>query len=465
MPRETIDSILEPYIQEEEIDQEVGEEEEEEVSREGETFMFAPDNGSNIEVDLSHLEIYSMDDYHNSSGSADSYLEEEYQIVYLEDGETAHEEDTFICSVDESRYMDSYARTVSDRSGYEVSVHEDTNDLVYCEDVDETYIDSHAASSNGVEYCYNCEEHRHEDNHPYDCGENDESEIFDNSSMATKDTKNTKYSRGEGIKSATFSNMNGLRYTFGVEIETSGGGVKYDDVKELNMSAVNDGSISGKEYVTGVLVGDSGLSMLKNVCEVVKDNCQIDSQCGIHVHIGGAIFSRRFTIMATHLGLMLQDEIFDMMPSSRKTNTYCKPLNRSYKNMNFHNYKEHLADLIYDRRILDNRCNKKTDLGRYPSKRYVWLNMVGYSQASGHNTIEFRNHGASMNYDKIRNWTLICMAFVAFVENNQRRIWEAKDLPGGLTLSEVLNTSLGDNIGGQLSRYVNSRKEKFNGAS
>ena len=90
--------------------------------------------------------------------------------------------------------------------------------------------------------------------------------------------------------------------------------------------------------------------------------------------------------------------------------------------------------------------------------------MVGYSQTNGHNTIEFRNHGASMNYEKIRNWTLICMAFVHFVENNQRRIWEARSLPGGIALSEVLHSALGDNLGGQVSRYVNSRKDKFNGA-
>jgi hypothetical protein len=255
-----------------------------------------------------------------------------------------------------------------------------------------------------------------------------------------------------------------MRYTFGVEVETSGGYVPTSEGNDLNVSAVNDGSISGKEYVTGVLVGDSGLSMLKKVCDTVQENCEIDSQCGIHVHIGGATFNRRFTIMATHLGLMLQDEVFDMMPPSRKRSTYCKPIPTKHKEMTFKNYKEHLADLIYSSCTLDADNNKKTRLGRYPSKRYTWLNMVGYSQANGHNTIEFRNHGASMNYEKIRNWTLICMAFVNFVENNQRRIWEARNLPGGITLDEVLHSALGDNLGGQVSRYVNSRKDKFNGA-
>ena len=459
MPRETLDSILEPDVQDVQ--------EEQAVALVIEPFMFEMDYGSDIEVDLSSFGISEMSEvsHHEERGELRDYLETEYEIVYSENDDSMHIEESFVCAASDGLYHMDNSQTVIDSHGDDVMIHEDNYETVYCEDNDNTYFDTYAAESNGIEFCSGCEETRDVECHDFEeCQEDGSVDSFDNSSSAHKGTVNTKHSRARGITSTTFSNMNGMRYTFGVELETSGGYIPSCDGDDLNASAVEDGSISGKEYVTGVLVGDSGLSMLKKVCDTVQENCEINSQCGIHVHIGGANFTRRFTIMAVHLGLMLQDEIFEMMPPSRKTNTYCKPIPSNHKEMNFNNYKEHLADLIYSSCTLDKNYNKKTRLGRYPSKRYSWLNMVGYSQANGHNTIEFRNHGASMNYDKIRNWTLICMAFVNFVENNQRRIWEAKDLPGGITLSEVLNESLGDNIGGQLSRYVNSRKDKFNGA-
>tara|TARA_R110000851_G_scaffold117849_2_gene244860 strand:- start:898 stop:2265 length:1368 start_codon:yes stop_codon:yes gene_type:complete len=455
MPRETIDSILDHEI-------------EEEASRTIE-FDFILECGIKVEVDLSEFDIFSMEDFYGSNKKDDAIdvLRDQYDIYEIHNGDFYGEEDTFMCVVSDERFHVNQERTVYDRRGYETSIHED-EDYIYSEDSDYGYLDNQSANENDVFSCSGCDEYRHSDNHDFEeCrGDNDDENqrMFENSSVPSKSTKNNDYNRKLGITSTTFSNMNGMKYTFGVEIETSGGTI--DHWSDLNCSAVNDGSISGKEFVTGVLVGDSGLSMLKKICERVKESCVINSSCGIHVHIGGAIFNRRFTIMATHLGLMLQDEVFAMLPSSRASNSYCKMIPPKYSNMNFQNYKDYLGELIYDTELgLGRSYNKKTRLGRYPSKRYSWLNMVGYSQASGHNTIEFRPHSASMSYEKIRNWTLICMSFTSFVENHQRRIWEAKDLPGGIKLDEVLRTSLGDDLGGQVSRYVESRKKEFNGAS
>mgnify|MGYP003654728996 CR=1 FL=1 len=459
MPRETIDSILEDEI---EVDVAILDEP---ATVE---FEFELDSCDTVTVCLSSLGINSREEFDDSHDQAEAreMLADDYEIVWTEDGEYYLQEDTFICQSSEERYHTDVERMVIDRHGDCISVHEGGDDYVYCEDTEETYLDDDAASANDVHYCHSCEETRSSENHDFDeCenGDDNDQQTFDNSSSPWRGMNNDKYSRGKGISSTTFSNMNGMRYTFGVEIETSDGRIDYYD--DLNCSAVNDGSISGKEYVTGVLVGDSGLSMLKKICDRVNDNCSISSSCGIHVHIGGATFNRRFTIMATHLGLMLQDEMFSMLPPSRASNSYCKKIPTKHEEMNFNNYKEHLADLIYSSATLDKNNNKKSRLGRYPTKRYTWLNMVGYSQENGHNTIEFRPHSASMNYVKIRNWVLICMAFTSFVENHQRRIWEARKLPGGIKLDEVLRTSLGDTLGGQISRYVESRKSVFEGAN
>ena len=69
--------------------------------------------------------------------------------------------------------------------------------------------------------------------------------------------------------------------------------------KDLNLKAVYDGSINGKEYVTGCMSGNSGVNMLDKICDALAINeCYVDSTCGVHVHIGGANFNRRFSILS-----------------------------------------------------------------------------------------------------------------------------------------------------------------------
>ncbi len=63
-----------------------------------------------------------------------------------------------------------------------------------------------------------------------------------------------------------------------------------------------------------------------------------------------------------------------------------------------------------------------------------------------------------MSYDKIRNWTLICMAIVRYAENNQKRIFYNLS---EITLKEVIQTSLGDNIGEQIMKYYEKRVALF----
>lgn len=430
-------------------------------------FQFTPHRSTRavtISLDEEFIEEHGISDvddviYLMQSGDADELMEE-LGLIIEEYGKIIREDESFTCYESDNVYHQDYAMDIICRRGSIRQVHEDC-DTIICEDDDETYLRSDQDYLS-LYYCEYCDAYRM--NHDTDdCGSSEEHSDYNyTASESSLKHANMKIKSYHGVDSPTFTNTAGLKYTFGVEIETSYGYIPYNEREELNLAAVDDGSISGKEYVTGVLKGDAGLRMLKKICTTINESdIGIDSKCGIHVHIGGAVFSRRFTIIATHLGLMLQNEIFHMLPPSRRDNRYCKMIPSKYSNMNFHNYREHLGELIYDREFVDRNYNKKSDLGRYPNKRYTWLNMVGYSQAQRHNTIEFRPHSGSTNYNKIRNWVLICMAFVHFVENHQRRVWEARTSVKGITLDEVLRTSLGDNLGSQLSKYVESRKKEF----
>lgn len=354
-----------------------------------------------------------------------------------------------------SEYSDEYMEQgdaiygyISRRNEGYFHMHED---YVRLDDV--SYADTDIANDHEVHYYDCCDEYCHIDDHH--CSNDDDDCYFDNIRSSYKADSLDKQKR-YGTGSPTYSITNGMRYTFGVEIETSGGSL--NEREGLNLKAVYDGSTSGPEYVTGVLKGDYGFNHLKDICEAIAEDHVINKRCGIHVHVGG-IFNRLFTIMLLRLGYQIQDEIYRMMPPSRLGNTYCKYIPDYVMDMNLTNWRTHLGKYIHGSGLeLNENCNKKSRLGSYPPTRYRWINCVNFSSNSGKPTVEFRNHGASMNYDKIRNWTLICMAIVRYAENNQKRIFY--NLPE-ITLEEVIRTSLGDNIGEQIMKYYEKRVALF----
>ncbi len=91
-----------------------------------------------------------------------------------------------------------------------------------------------------------------------------------------------------GVDTLTYSAFEGIGYTFGIEIETCIGRLnKSDFIDKLNVKAVHDGSLRdadgatpGGEYVTGVLIGDSGLYQLHELCRILSMRCKVNAQCG-----------------------------------------------------------------------------------------------------------------------------------------------------------------------------------------
>ena len=319
---------------------------------------------------------------------------------------------------------------------------------------DEAYADTGIANEHDIYYYDCCDEYCHMDDHH--CSDDDDDDCYFDNIVSSHKSDSLDVKKRYGTDSPTYSITNGMRYTFGVEIETSRGNLYERDY--LNLKSVYDGSTSGPEYVTGVLKGDYGFNHLKNICNAIAEDHEINKRCGIHVHVGGQ-FNRLFTIMLLRLGYQLQDEIYRMMPPSRLGNTYCKYIPDYVMDINLTNWRKHLGKYIHGTgNELNKNCNKKSRLGSYPSTRYRWINCVNFSSNSGKPTVEFRNHGASMSYDKIRNWTLMCMAIVRFAQNNQKRIWYNLE---DITLHEVMMTSLGNNIGLQIMSYYQKRVALF----
>jgi hypothetical protein len=296
-----------------------------------------------------------------------------------------------------------------------------------------------------------------------------------------------------GSKSASFIGTEGLKYTFGIEIEMQQCYIPTYLRPQLNINCVRDGSINnrqgdrngGPEFTSGVLQGDSGLIHLNKICNEITKRGVLDKSCGLHTHIGGASFSEKFLVMSYILGLKLEKEFFDLVPPSRRGSVYCsklKDLNFNFKKLEGEddfrtrcgNYYNELFKYLCGK-YPDNNHNKFTNHpnGRtcgynHSSPRYNWLNFVpAVFDTKGVKdswTLEFRLHSGTSNFNKIKNWTKICMAFVNFADNHSDDILNncvtinGKKLP--LTLTNIV-TKIYPKTGSKLVAYMEDRKSKF----
>lgn len=290
-----------------------------------------------------------------------------------------------------------------------------------------------------------------------------------------------------GMKSSTFLISEGKKYTFGVEIETNKGFVPRHILWGWNAKVVRDGSINrdganGGEYVTGILIGDSGLKHVQEMCYELGKRCTVNQQCGLHVHIGGADFNKELNIYSYILGQKLQHEMFKIVPPSRVNNHYCTYLpKKDFSEMKkffdgtkiskeeYHDtieiYYADIFNYLSGGRLLSSKLNKKVPHpdGKWCKPRYHWLNLIPCNFSKDGivgGTIEFRHHSGTLNFKKIRNYILLAMAFVNYVENHKYDIVVKKSI----TMKDILCAAY-PNKGIKIATYFEERKKVFNSAS
>ena len=329
------------------------------------------------------------------------------------------------------------------------------NDDEYVMVEDTVYISVEVAESHGCEYRECCD--MWVSRRDYNCCD----EFTQSGSEFDNCWKQTY--RKSNLTTVNLRKTSGMSYTYGIEIETcSSRNVTYDG--DLNLKAVYDGSVNGLEYVTGQLQGNMGVEMINKITNHLNYcDAKIDKTCGLHVHIGGANFNRRFSIMLLKLCYAIEDDIYSILPESRRTNRFCKLLpGELIDSLNFHNYKKTLGKFIANQDINRN-CNKSRvhPGGRYNSERYHWVNITNYSTRTGPETVEFRPHSGTIDFTKIYNWLLICMSIVKFAENRQRRIWNNGMSSVPITLTEVLKYSLNKDLFESVYEYCKDRATKF----
>lgn len=258
----------------------------------------------------------------------------------------------------------------------------------------------------------------------------------------------------------------GLKYTFGIELESSAGEVPIPSIKELNVAVAGDGSVGANEYVSGILHGSSGMEEAGKILQAFRKSCLVDDRCGVHIHIGGLDnknvktpkFGRDFSISAIKLGTLLERELYMMSPKSRNPKLkYCAGI-KNYSGITPENWRPYLGSYIFGRGYEWSDGDEGKELGRWASARYKWLNLVNCCTVGRFKTIEIRLWPGTTSYNKLKNYILLSLAFVNYVDNHQASIWSKKEI----SLGEVVEAAFGKgDLTLSLEHFIDKRKQAF----
>ncbi|WP_375435096.1 amidoligase family protein [uncultured Hymenobacter sp.] len=169
----------------------------------------------------------------------------------------------------------------------------------------------------------------------------------------------------------------------------------YNHTTRPHWKIVSDASVHGAnafELVSPVLRGYEGLEDLARACRALKvTGAQVNSSCGLHVHLGAQDLSVENMKNLVRNYLVLESSIDSVMPRERRAsnNSYCRSLQGSRT----------MAEA--ERQILAATTAQELSTAANNNDRYHKVNMQSFFRQG---TIEFRQHSGSTDFEKISFW-------------------------------------------------------------
>jgi len=264
-------------------------------------------------------------------------------------------------------------------------------------------------------------------------------------------------------------------YTFGVEFETERGAIPEKYLIDSGLIACRDGSITGFEYATIPLSGDTGIQCLRNSCALLKKYCACSPNESLHIHVGGVKRTVRNIAAIYRLGLLIEKEIYSLFPyyytntSHFKKKGYCNPL---YLAGIGDNLPRNIFLGIYNYLSGGNGRFHKFPTGTHPmdrsgqhkweiSPRYHWLNLIPIIWGS-RGTVEFRCHTPSVTAGKVISWLFIVVAILKYATKNSLMLTTVSQAElKKISLKTILSEMYPKNISSVLNEYISYRKEYY----
>lgn len=221
-----------------------------------------------------------------------------------------------------------------------------------------------------------------------------------------------------------------MKYTFGIEFETSLGAIPEKECFEAGLVPLKDGSITGNEYAT-VVLDKNDFDLVQRQMELLKKFTKKNRSCALHIHFGGyplevdKVFNLYKTLYFT------QDELLTLLPryafntekykDNRKS--YCGklPLFTSFED--FYNYFScgRTFESFYNPHHNDPDHHSKWNI---PTRYHNWnfINLLFYDNPK---TLEARFLRPTYRFEKIYVWLAIINALMELSES--KTVLDTKD--------------------------------------
>jgi len=256
-----------------------------------------------------------------------------------------------------------------------------------CEGCNEWFSDL-VSSDSGETYCCDCYSERY--NHCEECN----SEVDNDSGCYDEDSGCYLCERcyghrdsGEEWEPGHFINTTGYfgsTRKFGIELETHQCSDHSGFKENKAWGAKHDGSIRGKEFVSSILSGNSGLTAIDDICAYAKDNnWAVNWDCGFHLHIDVSRESNESRVSIAGAAVATYEIWKQFVDRGRHSNHYCDKT--SYG-----------LDTLVESGI-PSYCT-----------RFLWFNVEAYHK---HGTFEVRLHEGTLDATTIKNWTIAWTVF------------------------------------------------------
>lgn len=230
-----------------------------------------------------------------------------------------------------------------------------------------------------------------------------------------------------------YSYSSELNHSFGIEFETAAGYVSEKKCFELGLIPLRDGSISGVEYSTIPMIGNSGLCLLKRQLEELKKSTYTNKECSVHMHLGGYPVTPKSIFILHTLWYYVQDYVLHYIPAysyrtdafKRNGKNYCGIVNhfKTFKDMyQFYTGQKYMGDL-YQPHPADIEKRAKWNIKtRYFNCNFI--NMLCYNSAK---TVEFRFLTPTYSFDKLSTFLLIFNGILRYGEKLYKQLSKCTD--------------------------------------
>lgn len=245
------------------------------------------------------------------------------------------------------------------------------------------------------------------------------------------------------VNEVKFPHADLLKYTFGLEFETSMGYIPEELIFRDGLIPLRDGSISGLEYSTVVLNGNDGLNLLKQEIGSLRQYTAFNKECSLHIHFGGyPLRSRKlFNLYKVCLYLQESGQLQRLVPEYTFKSSKYKKSGKDYCNKlpiydSFEDLYYALVGTQFDGSF---RTPHPADPDRHHKwnihTRYYWVNFINFMCYDVNKTIEFRLLRPTFNLRKIQDWIYIFNAILLYSE----KLVDGNKIPLGLRLKDIFN--------------------------